>query len=238
MFNSIVSIVFISTIFLLSVKGQSYDEKYRLQVHYSVKAGWANDPNRLIYAGGYYHLFYQFSPYDTIFGLVHWGHARSKDLVHWENMPIALKPYDNGKIYSGCCVFDEKNVTGFALKYGENVEQSKKPLIAIYTHKEIGGAETESQALAYSFDDGITWTQYADNPIIKNPGIYDFRDPMIFQRNGRFYMALVVCDRVRFLSSTDLITWNVESDFGVNPDEGDKTGIWECPWLITLKEGT
>lgn len=236
MSHSIASIVLISTIFLLSVNGQHDGEKYRLQVHYSVKSGWSNDPNGVIYAHGYYHLFYQHHPYDTVFGSIHWAHARSKDLIHWEDMPIALKPYDNCMIYSGCCFIDEDDVAGFASNSNETANPSSTPMLAFYTMHEIGGEETETQGISYSFDYGTTWTNYKNNPIIPNPGIKDFRDPMVFQRHGTYYMTLVLNDRVRFMSSIDLTTWDVVSEFGVDPDVGDKSGVWECPSMVTLKD--
>ncbi|XP_031617397.1 uncharacterized protein LOC116337167 [Contarinia nasturtii] len=231
MLNSLVFCI----IFLVAVNGQNYDEQYRLQVHYSVKSAWSNDPNGLIYAGGYYHLFYQFYPNDIVWGPMHWGHARSKDLIHWENMPIALEPYDKWMIFSGCCVIDKSNVAGFLSDRSNNTDQTEDTLIAIFTLKELNGTE-QSEGMAYSFDAGTTWTQYVNNPIIRIPGIVDFRDPMVFQRNGQFYMTLDLGDRIRFYSSTDLKTWKDEFDFGVNPDEGDKSGVWECPSMVTLKD--
>lgn len=214
---------------VVSGKGQNYKEKYRLQVHYSVPSGWSNDPNGLIYDNGYYHLFYQHNPVSTKFGPMHWGHARSHDLIHWETLQIALKPYDKGVIFSGCCILDKDNVTGIAPATTAKLQ----PLIAIYTlHKN----DIQSQGLAYSFDKGITWTQFDGNPIIPNTGIPDFRDPNVIERNGIFYMALAVYDRISFYSSTDLISWNYLNDFGLFPNEGDKTGVWECPALFTLKD--
>lgn len=85
------------TVLLLPVNGKLYNEKYRLQLHYSMPTGWSNDPNGLIYIDGYYHLYYQHNPNSTVFGIMHWGHARSKNLIQWENLPIAISPYEKGK---------------------------------------------------------------------------------------------------------------------------------------------
>lgn len=125
---------------------QDYSENYRLQVHFSGPFGWLNDPNGIVYHDGQYHLFYQHDPNSTIHGPMHWGHAQSTDLVHWQNMPIALKPYGKGTIFSGCCVVDTNNVTGIS---GANPEDTT--LIALYTFDESGN---QSQAMAYSFDNG------------------------------------------------------------------------------------
>lgn len=218
----------------LAVNGQSYQEKYRLQLHYSIPSGWANDPNGLIYLDGYYHLYHQYNPVDTVFGPMHWGHARSRDLIHWETMPIALKPYEKGVIFSGCCVHDKDNVTGIVPNAFNNPDAtSQTALLAIYT---LNKDDHQSQALAYSFDSGTTWTQYEANPVIPNPGIVDFRDPNVFERNGKFYMTLAVYDHISFYVSTNLKSWEKLSDFGISPDEGDKVGVWECPTLFTLTD--
>lgn len=222
-----------SVTFLMAANGQSYTEQYRLQVHFSTPSGWSNDPNGLIYNDGFYHLYYQHNPNDTKFGPMHWGHAQSRDLIHWENLPIAMKPYEKGVIFSGCCILDKDNVTGVAPSSADE-EVTNVPTIAIYTlHSD---ANIQSQAMAFSLDKGLTWTQYAANPIIPNPDTPDFRDPNIFARNELFYMVLAVNDRIKFFSSADLLAWNELSDFGVLPDEGDKSGVWECPSLITLMD--
>lgn len=216
--------------FLFSVNSQSYNEKHRLQVHFSTPFGWMNDPNGLIYADGAYHLYYQHYPNDTKVGPISWGHAKSFDLIHWINMPIAIRSYDKGAIFSGCCLLDKDNLTGVIPSNSKDLI----PVIAIYT---LSSSVTgQSQSMAYSFDNGVTFTQYANNPIIANPGIPDFRDPNIFERNGIFYMALAVKDRLQFYSSENLLDWTFLSDFGVSPNEGDKSGVWECPSLITLKD--
>lgn len=216
----------------LTANGQSYTEKYRLQLHYSLPSGWANDPNGLIYFDGFYHLFYQHNPTSTVFGPMHWGHARSPNLIHWETLPIALKPYEKGVIFSGCCILDTDNVTGIAPDQLDG-NLSEIPVIAIYT---LASNESQTQAMAYSLDKGLTWSQYDKNPILPNPDIADFRDPNIFERNGIFYMTLAVTDRISFYSSVDLKSWNHLDDFGLSPNEGDKCGVWECPSLFSLSD--
>ncbi|XP_031622609.1 uncharacterized protein LOC116340313 [Contarinia nasturtii] len=220
-------------IFLLPINGLNYHEKHRLQVHYSVPSGFMNDPNGLIFEDGYYHLYFQYDPDAMTNTNCHWGHARSIDLIHWENLPIAIYPYEKGMIFSGCCVKDKNNVTGLGSNLpGKDVE----PLIAIYSLHNVT-SNSQDQGLSYSHDRGLTWTYYDGNPIIPNPGVSnDFRDPNIIERYGKFYMSLAVFDRVTFYSSDNLIKWDFVSDFGVDPDEGEKEGVWECPALFTLKD--
>lgn len=226
MTKSLVRLLLCCVAICLPIEGQLYKEKYRLQLHFSMPSGWSNDPNGLVYYNGFYHLFYQYNPVSTVFGSMHWGHAKSTDLIHWENMPVALKPYEKGDIFSGCCVVDANNVTG--------IQSTVPALIAIYT---LHNDQSQTQALAYANDEStIAWTHYDANPIIPNPGIADFRDPNIFERNGMFYMTLAVKDRIRFLASTDLKNWKTLSDFGDTPNEGDKSGVWECPSMVTLKD--
>lgn len=218
---------FICVAIFSPINGQNYNEKHRLQLHFSMPYGFANDPNGLVYYNGYYHLFYQYNPDSTITQIpVHWGHARSTDLIYWENLPIALYPYEKGDIFSGCCVVDTKNLTGLG---------SESPtLIAIYT---LHTDDSQTQAMAYSIDkQGIEWEHYIENPIIPNPGIVDFRDPNIFERDGKYFMTLAVQDRIRFLTSDNLKDWLDLSDFGISPSEGDKSGVWECPSVVKLED--
>src|SRR5690349_18205013 len=156
---------------------QAYKDEHRPQIHFSPKKGWMNDPNGMVYHNGTYHLFFQYYPDKTVWGPMHWGHATSKDLVRWQEQPIALFPDTLGYIFSGSAVLDVNNTSGF----GKN---GKAPLVAIFTHhsmeaEKANKVEDEVQSLAYSLDDGKTWTKYAGNPVLKNPGIEDFRDPKV-----------------------------------------------------------
>lgn len=212
--------------------GQNSTEKYRLQLHYSVPSGWLNDPNGLVYHNGVFHLFYQHHPASTKWGPMHWGHAQSTDLIRWRNMPVALRPSDKGDIFSGSCVVDSDNVTGLARGPSPNGTKAE-PIVALYTLNNKG---SQSQALAYSLDDGLSWTQYSGNPVIPNKDLRDFRDPNVIKRNGTFYMALAAGNRIIFYSSQNLKTWNQLRDFGVKPSRGDKSGVWECPTLVSLAD--
>lgn len=210
----------------------AYNEPHRPQIHFSPAANWMNDPNGMVYFNNRYHLFYQYYPDSTVWGPMHWGHAISRDLVHWEHQPIALYPDTLGYIFSGSAVADVNNTSGF----GQN---GKTPLVAIFTHHDPKGARArtgrhESQSIAYSLDDGKTWTKYAENPVLKNPGIKDFRDPKVmwYEAGKKWIMTLATLDHITFYSSPDLKNWKEESKIG--KDFGAHGGVWECPDLFPL----
>ncbi|RNL50152.1 glycoside hydrolase family 32 protein [Pedobacter jejuensis] len=207
-----------------------YAQDFRPKFHFSPKVHWMNDPNGMIYHEGVYHLFYQYYPNDIKWGPMHWAHATSKDLFTWQEKAIALYPDSLGMIFSGSAVVDENNTAGFG----------KNALVAIFTHHnaEIEKAKTgfyEYQSLAYSTDNGETWTKYKGNPVLPNPGITDFRDPKVmwFEKDKKWIMTLATKDRVTFYSSADLKSWKKESDFGSNL--GAHGGVWECPDLFPLE---
>jgi fructan beta-fructosidase len=207
-------------------------EQHRPQLHFSPKTGWMNDPNGMVYYNGTYHLFYQFYPDSTVWGPMHWGHATSKDLVHWEHLPIALYPDSLGTIFSGSAVADVANTSGFG-------RDGIVPLVAIFTHhnhkgEKEGRIDYQNQSIAYSLDEGKTWTKYAGNPVVKNPGIKDFRDPKVawYEETKKWIMTLATLDRITFYSSPDLKNWTKESEFG--KDVGAHGGVWECPDLFSL----
>jgi fructan beta-fructosidase len=215
-----------------SATSSGYNEPYRPQIHFSPAKGWMNDPNGLVYYNNQYHLFYQHYPDSTVWGPMHWGHAVSKDLVHWQQLPIALFPDTLGYIFSGSAVVDVNNTSGFG-RGGE------PPLVAIFTHHDQKGWKAKSntfqyQSLAYSLNNGKTWTKYAGNPVLKNPGIKDFRDPKVswYEADKKWIMTLATLDRVTFYSSPDFKNWTKESEFG--KEVGAHGGVWECPDLFPL----
>jgi fructan beta-fructosidase len=205
-----------------------YKEKYRPQYHFSPAQNWSNDPNGLVYYQGEYHLFYQYNPNDVVWGPMHWGHAVSEDLIHWEHLPIALKPdQELGMIFSGSAVVDKNDTTGF-FAGGEG-------LVAIYTtHLEREEGPLQQQAVAYSKDNGRSWKKYEGNPVIKNYGVADFRDPKVFwhEESQKWVMIVTCADRVRFYNSPNLKDWNYLSEFG--QDIGIHVDTWECPDLVKL----
>ncbi|NTS43481.1 glycoside hydrolase family 32 protein [Flavisolibacter sp. BT320] len=208
-------------------------EKHRPQIHFTPRTGWMNDPNGMVYFNGIYHLMYQHNPDSTVWGPMHWGHATSKDLIHWEHQPIALYPDSLGTIFSGSAVVDLPNTSGF----GRN---GKPPLVAIFTHhdhtgEKAGTSTFQNQSLAYSVDESKTWTKYSGNPVLKNPGIRDFRDPKVswHEASQKWIMTLATLDRITFYSSPNLKDWTKESEFGKNV--GAHGGVWECPDLFPLE---
>ena len=216
---------------------EKYNEQYRPQIHFSLEEMWANDPNGMVYFEGEYHLFYQHNPDSTIWGPMHWGHAVSKDLIHWEQLPIALYPDSLGWIFSGSAVIDWENTSGL----GEN---GVPPMVAIFTYhnRELENTGTDKfqyQGIAYSLDKGRSWMKYENNPVLPNPGIRDFRDPKVIwhPESGKWIMTLAVLDHINFYSSPNLIDWTLESEFGEGI--GAHGGVWECPDLFPLQvEGT
>ena len=218
-----------------SKENTSFQEKYRPQFHFSPEEKWMNDPNGLVYHQGIYHLFYQYYPDDIVWGPMHWGHAVSKDMIYWEHKEIALYPDEHGLIFSGSAVLDKDNSSGFGSK-------ETPPLVAIYTYhllegEEAGRDDFQTQGIAYSLDNGNSWTKYAENPVIKNVGIKDFRDPKVFwhEETQKWIMVLVAGDHARIYNSDNLKDWNYLSDFGQS--QGAHGGVWECPDLFKLKVG-
>ncbi len=192
-----------------------------------------NDPNGLVYKEGVYHLFYQYYPDDIVWGPMHWGHATSMDLIHWEHKPIALYPDELGYIFSGSAVVDHGNSSGLG-------QDGKDPLVAIYTYhdpekEKTGAGDHQTQGIAFSNDNGKTWTKYEDNPVLPNEGKNDFRDPKVMwhEASGRWIMSLAVGDHAEFYASPDLKSWTYLSEFG--KDLGAHGGVWECPDLIPMK---
>jgi fructan beta-fructosidase len=210
-----------------------YTEQYRPQFHFSPEAHWMNDPNGMVYLDGEYHLFYQYYPDSTVWGPMHWGHAVSTDLIHWQHLPVALYPDSLGYIFSGSAVVDSKNTSGLG-------SADNPAMVAIFTYhnpvlEKTGSKLFQNQGIAFSTDKGRTWTKYKGNPVLKNPGITDFRDPKVFwhEESGKWIMILAVKDRVHLYSSPNLLNWTFESEYGKGI--GAHGGVWECPDLFKLK---
>lgn len=196
-----------------------YKEKNRPQLHYTQRRGWNNDPNGLVWYDGEYHLFYQHNPYEREWENMHWGHAVSRDLIHWEELNEALYPDQNGTAFSGSAVIDYENTSGFGSK--EN-----PAMVAIYT----GASNKQVQCIAYSLDKGRTWTKYEKNPVIdsgKTWNTVDTRDPKVFwyKPNQEWVMVLNERDGHSIYTSHNLKEWTYESHV---------TGFWECPELFEL----
>ncbi|WP_036669735.1 glycoside hydrolase family 32 protein [Paenibacillus sp. HW567] len=204
-------------------------DQWRPQYHFSAPVNWLNDPNGMVYHNGIYHLMYQYHPGGIEWGPMHWGHATSRDLVHWEHRPVALYPDENGMIFSGCAVVDHKDSSGFF--------EGKPGLVAVFTHHTVQpdtGTVCQSQSLAYSRDEGQTWIKYADNPVLKEPSLPDFRDPKVFWHDTEqcWVMVLAAGDHIRFYASRNLKEWSYTGEFG--RQQGSHHGVWECPDLFEL----
>ena len=206
--------------------GPLYNETYRPQFHFTAQTGWLNDPNGMVYCDGEYHLFFQHNPFGLTSGNLTWGHAVSRDMVHWKQAANAITPDERGPIWSGSAVVDWHNTTGLA-------HGTEKPLVALYTA--AGGTSPESQGqpftqcLVYSLDKGRTWTKYAQNPVMQHI-IGGNRDPKViwFEPTRRWIMALYL-DKEDFglYASPDLKTWTALQTFTM-------PGSSECPDFFPL----
>jgi levanase/fructan beta-fructosidase len=191
----------------------------RPRIHFTPKKNWINDPNGLLWHDGEYHLYFQHNPYGNLWGNMSWGHAVSKDLISWEELPVAIEGNSEVGIFSGSAIFDATNSAGFG-----------EAIIAIYTSAE---KEHQSQYLAYSLDKGRTFTRYEGNPIL-DLGMKDFRDPKVFRYNNEWRMVVVKSKEhsAAIYSSKNLKEWVHLSDF--HHDEKEDV-VWECPDLFRLE---
>ncbi|MFW6257732.1 MAG: glycoside hydrolase family 32 protein [Prolixibacteraceae bacterium] len=224
--------IFVLTIMLLFVSSKPpkdyYDEKYRPQFHFTPEKNWHNDPNGLVYYDGEYHMFYQYNPKGKEWGYMHWGHAVSKDLLHWEHLPVAIYPDENSThkvnctAFSGSAIVDKQNLLG-------KQTGNEKTLVAFYTSKNCG------QRIAYSTDKGRTWNKYEGNPVISHNEADDARDPKVIWHDPSQKYVMVLYRKpegddkskgVSFYTSDNLIDWNWESHIA---------GFFECPDLVQLQ---
>lgn len=198
-------------------------EKYRSLYHHTPLFGWMNDANGLIYKDGEYHLFYQYNPYGSMWGNMHWGHSVSRDLVSWEHLPVALERDTLGHIFSGSSVVDFNNSAG----YGEG------SMISFYTS--ASDKNGQIQCMAYSTDNGRTFTKYEANPVLRPfDGLKDFRDPKVFwyEPEKKWVMVVSADKEMRFYSSTNLKEWSYLSGFGEG--YGVQPSQFECPDFFEL----
>ena len=194
-------------------------EKYRPLYHHTPPYGWMNDPNGIFYKDGVWHLYFQYNPFGSQWENMNWGHSTSRDLIHWTYEGIPIQPDALGVIYSGCCVVDKDNVAGFG----------KNAVIAFYT----SAGTSQTQSIAYSLDNGKTFTKYAGNPIVTS-NVPDFRDPKVFWNEDTQLWNLILAagQQMSIYSSKNLKDWTFESHFGEG--YGNHDGVWECPDLIKM----
>ena len=197
------------------------NEKFRPLYHHTPKRGWMNDPNGMFYKDGVWNLYYQYNPYGSMWGNMHWGHSTSTDLIHWKDEGVALAPDVWGTMFSGSCVLDKGNV------------------VAMYTASRPTpfGGDVQAQCIAFSNDGGKTFTKYEGNPVLTAED-KDFRDPRPFWNKyiKAWNLILAVGQEMRIYSSPDLKTWKYESSFG--KEYGNHGGVWECPDLFPLTQTT
>ena len=207
-------------------KADQAGERWRPQSHYTPQKNWMNDPNGLVYYDGEYHMFYQYNPEGSDWGNMSWGHAVSKDLVHWQELGVAIPHTSQYGVFSGSAVIDTKNTSGLG-------SPDNPAMVAVWTRADVGG--NQSQSLAYSTDKGRTWNLYNNGDPVLDIGSKEFRDPKVFwdQTSGRWTMVVshATEHRVSFYSSPDLIHWTEQSSFG---GEGITSAVWECPDFFPL----
>lgn len=203
-----------------------YQETLRPQFHFTTRRGWNNDPNGLVFYKGEYHLFYQYNPYGIAWGNMHWGHAVSRDLIHWEELPVALYPDEHGAMFSGSAVVDWKNTAGFQTG-------SEKPMVCVYSAAgefALGFPKGQStQCIAYSNDRGRTWTKYSGNPVLPHL-IAGNRDPKVvwYEPEKKWIMALFFDGNdYGLFSSKDLKHWDLINGVTV-------PGTGECPEFFEI----
>ena len=195
-------------------------EQYRPDFHHTPAYGWMNDPNGLFYKDGVWNLYFQYNPYGSQWENMTWGHSTSTDLVHWKFQGTPIQPDAVGTIFSGSAVVDKNNTSGFG----------KDAVVALYT----SAAENQTQSMAYSTDNGKTFTKYEGNPIITST-VPDFRDPHMFWNEDikKWNMILAAGQHMEIYTSDNLKDWKLESSFGEK--YGNHGGVWECPDLMKLK---
>ena len=195
-------------------------EQYRPVYHHTPAYGWMNDPNGMFYKDGVWNLYFQHNPYGSQWENMTWGHSTSTDLVHWKYEGDAVESDALGTVFSGSAVVDKDNTAGFG----------KGAVIALYT----SAGENQTQSMAYSTDNGKTFTKYEGNPIITS-NVPDFRDPHMFWNEDikKWNMILAAGQHMEIYTSDNLKDWKLESSFGA--EYGNHGGVWECPDLMKLK---
>ncbi len=201
----------------------SNTDYYRPVYHHTPLYGWMNDPNGMVYKDGEYHLYFQYNPYGSKWGNMHWGHSVSTDLVHWNHLKPAIARDTLGHIFSGSTVVDKDNTAG----YGNNA------MIALYTS--ASDEHGQIQCMAYSTDDGRTYTKYEKNPVlVPFDGLKDFRDPKVFwyEPDKKWVMIVSADKEMRFYATQNLKDWEYMSAFGKG--YGAQPNQFECPDFIQL----
>lgn len=198
-------------------------DKFRPVYHHTPLYGWMNDANGLVYKDGEYHLYFQYNPYGSKWGNMHWGHSVSRDLVHWEHLPPAIARDTLGHIFSGSSVVDKENVAG----YGAG------SILAFYTS--ASDKNGQNQCLAFSKDNGRTFTKYEKNPILcPSDGLKDFRDPKVFRYEPEDKWVMIVsADKEMRFYDKEIPSFTVSNDYHIDSLLTDNNGAYELALEIT-----
>ncbi|MBF0858442.1 glycoside hydrolase family 32 protein [Gluconobacter sp. LMG 31484] len=210
--------------------------QWRPLLHYAPARNWMNDPNGPILIDGVYHLFYQHNPVEPVMGYISWGYATSRDLLHWEEQPIALPSTPQEQIYSGTVIYDRDNRSGLGTP-------ERPPLLALYTSvfRDMPGVQedgTQAVSVAFSLDGGANWARYGHNPVLTlDPASQNFRDPALcwYEEGGYWVLTTVEAEQqvVKLFRSTDFLNWEFLSDFRP-PGYHTPDMLWEVPVLVRL----
>lgn len=195
-------------------------------LHFSAGRNWTGEPSGAVYYAGEYHLFYQHNPSDAVLGNIGWGHAVSRDLIRWEERPVAISPDASGQIYSGSVVADLRNTSGFGT-------EGTPPLIAYFTYQRAEAASDRPVYMAYSLDKGLTWTK-RETPVLTDRESPKFYNPSVSWNEslGQWLMTVSSGSTIRFYASTDCLRWSYLSTFGEGLFSGDN---WESSSFFPLK---
>lgn len=204
----------------------TYDGRFRPYAHFTARRGWLNDPNGLVFDGTHYHLYFQHNPVGCRWENMHWGHAISTDLIHWQEQDIALFPNTDGTMFSGCAIMDERNASGLGTDHN--------PAMLVYytcagSTSQASQGKPFTQNLMYSLDGGASLIPYANNPVVEQI-VEGNRDPKVlyYAPTGTYLMCLYLDHHhYALLQSTDLVHWEQTQDFVIE----DET---ECPDLFAL----
>ena len=199
-------------------------EPERPTAHFTPWRNWMNDPNGLLHHEGEYHFFFQYNRHSIEPGQSSWGHAISKDLLSWIELPVAIPNTDEEYVLSGSAVVDHDNVSGLG-------EPDRPAMVALYTSFDPV-TKQQRQAVAFSLDRGRTWQRYAGNPVL-DIGSTEFRDPKLLRRGDRFVMAIVMAEdrTIRLYQSENLLDWELSAEVG---GFGYTEGVWECPDIVSV----
>lgn len=224
--NRITGIIVLLLCFYSCHNKTTGEDKYQPQMHFSSGKNWTGEPSGLVYSDGEYHLFYLHNPSDAVLGNISWGHAVSRDLVKWEELPVAIPANALGQIYSGSVIVDSQNTSGLG-------SDTTSPFIAFFTYQNDKGNPDRPVYMAYSLDKGLSWTK-PEVPIVKDNQYQQLYNPNVSwnENLNKWLMTVSTGSTIRFYSSSDCRHWTYLSTFG----EGlFSEGNWESSSFFPLQ---